>query len=127
MLPSCLRGFVGVERSDGKPNGPAGPTAHRAATPPFAAPAIAIRGGANPYARSQRNAAAGLQSGAGTCTVFVHPARSQGPLPGFPSPPAGRNPCCGVGERYCSPRVPLALEPLLRAEPQHLLATDHGS
>ncbi len=56
MLPSRLRGFVGVERSDGKPNGPAGPTAHRASSPQFAAPPVAITGGANPnnsYPRSQ--------------------------------------------------------------------------
>jgi len=58
MLPSRLRGFVGVERSDGKPNGPAGPTAHRAASPRFAPPAMALSGGPNPdnsYTRSQKD------------------------------------------------------------------------
>ena len=131
MLPPRLRQSAGVEpagveRSHGKPTGPAGPTADRAASPGFATPAIAIRGGANPYTRSHRNTAPGLQTGAGTCTVFVRRACSQG-LPGFPSPPAGHRPHCGVAERFRTPRVPLALEPPLRAEPQQLLATHHGS
>jgi len=48
MLLFRSRGFVGVERPAGKPKGPAGPTAHRAASPRFAAPPMAIITGADP-------------------------------------------------------------------------------